>query len=49
MEQQHTPDAADEAARWLEYERRKQIELARNPDPQDFAAFCQALAEELSL
>lgn len=49
MEQQPTSDAADEASRWREYERRKQIYLLCNPDPQELAEFCRALAEELRL
>ena len=49
MEQQPPLDAADESARWREYERRKQLEIERVPDPQELAAFCQALAEELRI
>ena len=49
MEQQPPPDAADEAARWREYERRKQIMMQSNPDPQDVTEKCRALAEELRI
>ena len=46
---QRPPDVADAAASWREYERRKRIEIERNPDSQELAAFCWALAEELRI
>lgn len=41
--------ADDPRACWQEYERRKQAELEKNPDPQTLCAICLALAEELNL